>query len=450
MQTKEPDDEVAAVGRERSQTIVSTRSSLRYAISTMILAAFFALPVVARADTVTSAIESPVFALGTIDNRGGWSSFGAAGTGCAVYDHSVTALSSLGLSGNTAYTDLFGSRALRISNAVTSGCFSDHTFSSSVPNEAGETSAVSNGYSGGERQSWYEGAFTIASTVPGSQQTGLSMTMSPDRGDGARMSYLRFVDEASSIGVYFIDYDGVADTFDETKVADLDRTVPHRVKMRLEFVDGIGNDVVTITIDGADVTPAGATTWEDYSRDVGSEPPTVDSMLFRTGGTAAPGTSGLGYLIDNVSSTTPAVASSGPTGPTGPSGSDGTDGADGATGPAGPAGTNGRSDVTSGQPIIANASATIGPANLRRRGSKLRVPILCSTSGGSKCVGTIELRNAKGKVIGSAGFAVKAGSRVVHVPTIKRQRRNSRVRVYLRTFQPNGDVQRSVRIRRVR
>lgn len=416
----------------------STRSSLRYAIGTMILAAFFALPVVARADTVTSAIESPVFGLGTIDNKGGWSSYGAAGTGCAVYDHSVTALASIGLGGNTTFTDLFGSRALRISNAVTSGCFSDHTFSASVPNEAGEASAVSNGFSGGERQTWYEGAFTIASAVPGAQQPGLSMTMSPDRGDGARMSYLRFVDEASSIGVYFIDYDGIADSFDETKVGDLDRSVPHRVKMRLDFVDGVGNDVVTITIDGVDVTPAGATTWEDYSRDVGSEPPTVDSMLFRTGGTSAPATSGFGYLIDNVSSTTPAVASSGPAGETG------------ATGPAGPAGTNGNSDVNAGQPIIANASATIGPANLLRRGSKLRIPILCSTSGNSKCVGTLELRNNKGKVIGSAGFALKAGSRVVHVLTTQRQRRNARVRIYLRTFQPNGDVQRSVRVRRVR
>ena len=46
------------------------------------------------------------------------------------------------------------------------------------------------------------------------------------------------------------------------------------------------------------------TSWEDYYRECESNPTrTVDSLLFRTGGTAAPATFGRGFLVDNLSLT---------------------------------------------------------------------------------------------------------------------------------------------------
>src|SRR2546423_3117741 len=53
-----------------------------------------------------------------------WSSLGADGSGCAVYDHQIV-VNALG--GYTYPT--FGLQSLRLSNAVTSGCFGDQTFS---------------------------------------------------------------------------------------------------------------------------------------------------------------------------------------------------------------------------------------------------------------------------------------------------------------------------------
>ena len=120
----------------------------------------------ARADSNTIGFDA--YALGTIHLQDGWSSAGAAGSGCAVYDHAVVA------SG--------GGNALRISNAVTSGCFGDQTFSKSLVDEAGETSAANDGMSGGTRETHFESEFTLSSMVPGAEQPGLYMSVSPDRG----------------------------------------------------------------------------------------------------------------------------------------------------------------------------------------------------------------------------------------------------------------------------
>ena len=252
----------------------------------------------ARADSNTISFDA--YTLGTIHLQDGWSSAGAAGSGCAVYDHAVV------VSG--------GGNALRISNAVTSGCFGDQTFSKSLVDEAGETSAVNDGMSGGARQPHYEAEFTLASVVPGAQQPGLVMSVSPDRGDGARMSYLRFEDLADGIHVFFDDYQdavpfgtsvgdaagcGAEDDFIETDIATLDRTVSHTVKFVMSFVDGTRNDLVKIYLDG--VLEATGTSWEDYFRYCEGNPTrTVDSLLFRTGGTAAPAPPGSGFLMDDL------------------------------------------------------------------------------------------------------------------------------------------------------
>lgn len=270
------------------------------------IALFASLPATALADSLSIDFEDPPYTLGVIDLKDGWSSFGAAGSGCALYDHKVD--SSLGTLG-------FGLQSLRVSNAITSGCFSDQTFSKSLLDEAGETSAVSDGWSGGTRQSHFESQFSLASTVPGAQQPGLLMSTSPDRGDGARMSYLRFEDQGDGVHVFFDDYQDVAplgtsngdingcsgsDNFIESDIATLDRSVPHTFKFVIDFVDGTRNDVVKIYVDG--VLKKTGTSWEDYFRYCEGNPTRpVDSMLFRTGGTAVPANAGKGFLIDNLS-----------------------------------------------------------------------------------------------------------------------------------------------------
>ncbi len=266
-------------------------------------------PLIAFADSSSINFEPPTYSLGSIHLQDDWSSLGSAGSGCATYDHAVAS--------NTYGYTTFATQSLRLSNAVTSGCFGDQTFSKSLANEAGETSATNAGMSAGTRQAHFDISFDIASTVPSAQQVGMLMSVAPDRGDGARMSYLRFEDGLSGLDVFFDDVQGTGNpaNFVETQVATgLNRATPHRIRFSIDFVDGPSNDVVKIYIDGFLVHTG--TTWENYFRYDNEALPeagtrTVDSLLFRTGGSAVPGNVGKGFLFDNL------TLSSGPT-PVGP------------------------------------------------------------------------------------------------------------------------------------
>src|SRR5437899_6895784 len=84
-------------------------------------------------------------------------------------------------------------------------------FSPSLVNEAGETQALNgNGvltFSGGVRQSHFEVQWAFASLDPnGTVENDSYFSASPDRGDGARMSYIRIEDHVSGIQVFFDDY----------------------------------------------------------------------------------------------------------------------------------------------------------------------------------------------------------------------------------------------------
>jgi hypothetical protein len=277
-----------------------------------ILSLFILTAALSLSASAQTTFESPTFTTGTVHNQNGWSSLGSAGLGCANYDHAITT--------NNAFAPVsFGAQSLRISNAVTGGCFHDGTFSASLANEAGETSAVNNGMSGGIRQNHFEYQFSIASAVPGAEQPGLYMSVSPDRGDGARMSYLRFEDRPDGlIHIIFDDFIdaapfggavgdtaggcGAEDDFTDIDIAQINRTAPHTIKFVMDFYDGARNDVVKIYIDGILVKTG--TSWEDYFRYCeGQQTRTVDSMLFRTGGnTNFPANAGKGFLIDNPTS----------------------------------------------------------------------------------------------------------------------------------------------------
>ena len=259
-------------------------------------------PVVALASSTSIDFES--YAIGTIHNQDGWSSSGAAGSGCAVYDHAVVAAASYGYAS-------FGSRSLRISNAVTSGCFGDQTFSKSLTDEAGETTATNAGLSGGTRKTHFEAQWDFASTTPAAEQVGLSVVASPDRGDGSRMSWVQMTDTPTGLAVNFFDVQGTTDPANfvgPTPVeTGLDRTAPHTIKITIDFIDGPSNDIVRVYVDG-NLRLTG-TTWENYY-EFDSEaqpeggPRTVDSILFRTGGIAMPALAGYGFLIDNLSLST--------------------------------------------------------------------------------------------------------------------------------------------------
>ncbi|HEY3069695.1 MAG TPA: hypothetical protein VGJ34_05215 [Gaiellaceae bacterium] len=209
----------------------------------------------------------------------------------------------------------FGSQALRISDAVTSGSFSDQTFSPGLADEAGETGAYNAGLSGGLRQPHFAASFLIGTTQATQQcpvcPTPLKMTVSPDRGDGARMSFLRFEDQADGVHVFFVDVVdkgpvGTTATFRTSEIATLNRATRHLIQFSIEFKDGPANDTVKIYIDSKLVKTG--TTWEDYYRydpeqtPQGNKVPTVDKLLFREAPMTGANLTDLmnGYLLDRV------------------------------------------------------------------------------------------------------------------------------------------------------
>jgi hypothetical protein len=203
-----------------------------------------------------------------------------------------------------------GSRALRISNGVTSGGFGNQLQTPSLVNEAGEASAEDAPNSGGTRQQRFEGTLTFASAVPGAQQPGLVVSFAPDSGDGTRMSQFRIYDLPAGLEVVVVAYDRANPAFNEIVLASsLDRTQVHTMHFTMDFVDGVDNDVLTADFGTCTSTTVG--TWEDYHRDNFPDNPTkpVDSLLFRQAGAAVPANLGGGILFDNI------VLSSGPTPP---------------------------------------------------------------------------------------------------------------------------------------
>ncbi len=240
----------------------------------------------------STAVDFEAFVTGDVNGQNGWSKTGP-------YDVEVVT--------NTYGFASFGNKSLRVSNAVTSGSFGDQTFSNSLNDEAGESTAVNGGQSGGVRQDYFEASWDFASTITATEQVDLTVTVSPDRGDGARMGWIQMADTATGLAVNFYGYDttlggtcGDLDNFVYVEVVnDLDRTIPHNIKVTMQFNEGINNDIVNLYIDN--VLQYTGKDWEDYFRNC--EPPesrTVDSLLFRVSGTAVPATSGNGFLIDNV------------------------------------------------------------------------------------------------------------------------------------------------------
>jgi hypothetical protein len=261
----------------------------------------------ASADTV-GPISFESYATGPIWGQQGWTP--ASTPSCGPLDIAVSQNSDF-----PAAPASFGAKSYRISNASTTGCFND-SFSPQTINAAGESTAADDGWSGGTRQPMFTAEFSIASST-GALQPGLNIQVSPDRGDGARMSYLRARHTGSALEFEFIDVNGVTGTapcfqcanFRSTTLGPYDATKTHTVKLVMRLLEGPSNDVVQVFIDGVLVHTG--TSWEDYYRlDTESSPGpirvsrTADSLLIRASGTPAPSTAGQGFLIDGLSVTT--------------------------------------------------------------------------------------------------------------------------------------------------
>ena len=261
--------------------------------SLMALSIFAVLALVgvtaAVADPVSPiTFEPPAYSVGNINGQNGWAKTGP-------YDAAVATVSSFPAASGYA----FGTQALRMSNAVTSGSFGDQTFAPPLANAAGESTGFKH----------FDATFSIG-TALATQQPGLTLSVSPDDGTGGRMSYLRFEDQSDGVHVFFDDVTdagplGTVATFNEHDIATLDRAHAHTIRFSIDFVPGPGNDVVNIYVDGA--LKATGTTWENYYRydpeQAGNHNvvPATKTLLFRESGTAVPANSGNGFLIDNVS-----------------------------------------------------------------------------------------------------------------------------------------------------
>jgi hypothetical protein len=295
----------------------------RFAIG-LVIACSAAIVVAEALPTVT--FEN--FSQGSPNGQFGWKSTGSDGLGCdghQNYDHMIAP--------NVTQFASFGRQSLRISNAITSSCLQDQTFSAPVVNEAGETTAFDANVPMGVRQRTFMFAFDVASTLPAMHQQDLQVIASADDGSGGRMSWVRVEDAADGLQVVFADYQdrppfgsnlnpadgrGPEDGFFFTTVASgLDRAAKHRVRMEHSFFDGPHNDVVTLNVDEGRFVHQG-TSWEDYFRwqqgpgDPDQSAPVRESrvarsILFHSRGIDAPNTRGFGFEFDNVDQASGAI-----------------------------------------------------------------------------------------------------------------------------------------------
>ena len=278
----------------------------------------------AGADSVGPiTFESPTYTTGSVNGQDGWTSTGPFDQG-VVND-----------SGFAGAPPAFGTQSLRISDATTSGTFGDQTFSKPTVNAAGEPGADTGGFPTGTLQTHFNASFDFSSATGGGQAGSVAspmlMSVSPDRGDGARMSYVRMEDDGSRWNLYFSEYKdnaplgsggnlndgcGAEDDFTNTAIGNYSLSAPHNIRFEMKLLPGPHNDVVKVYVDGALVVTG--TSWEDYFRYCaesggGTGGPLADQsrivrrLIFRVAGDPHPADAGKGILIDNLSEATGSV-----------------------------------------------------------------------------------------------------------------------------------------------
>jgi len=213
-----------------------------------------------------------------------------------------------------------GNNAWRMSNATTTSGFSNQPWSPSVA-AAGEPGSFLRNDRGADHTSPLNppnpnGGATVGQfffefdfwSSTGAVQPGLALNVSPGpRQSSDRLSFLGLSgDSGGGLGITFFDTNAAGGFVGPVQVATgLDASKVHHVAMQISFVDGVngdgsGNDVVNIFVNG--VLAHTGTTWETFYRlpANGAREVAVDSVMFRASGTAAPATSGNGFVFDNV------------------------------------------------------------------------------------------------------------------------------------------------------
>jgi uncharacterized repeat protein (TIGR01451 family) len=193
----------------------------------------------------------------------------------------------------------FGGQSLRMSNACASGEFSNQTYSPQEPQQVGEQ----------RPNKVFIAEFSVMSKTP-AHQPGLFLSVSPDSGEGSRMSWVGLEDTAAGIRVSVNDTPDVDGEFVAHPGPLLDRTSPHEIRFWIKVNQGIDNDLVRISVDGVDLGQC-FTTWENYYRTAPEQAPppnrntpaTINSLQFRSSVQGPSALLGGGYLFDNVSIT---------------------------------------------------------------------------------------------------------------------------------------------------
>ena len=262
---------------------------------------------VAVADTVETTFEAPTFHLGSVNGQPfglpsppaapGWKSATTTDIPSLPkgYDQEVVA--------NSGAPPEFGGQSLRLSNAFgpAEGTappeYFFQTYSQPTKEAAGESLANTE----------YTAQFSFISFHPNREQPGLKITVSPDNGEGGRMSYIGLTDAPN--GMIKVDFYDTPNPDKEVwgyhELAELPRDKPHTIKFWMKLNPGPNNDFVRILIDGRDVGGC-FTTWENFYRLHSQPVPISDRLLFLSGNKHGdiPSLAGGGYLFDNVTVTT--------------------------------------------------------------------------------------------------------------------------------------------------
>ncbi|MEO6536671.1 MAG: peptidoglycan-binding protein [Candidatus Paceibacterota bacterium] len=269
---------------EASSTEVTTDS---VDSSNAALAPLSEAQVVATTTNTNDGGQFDSFNTGSVNGQGGWTS-----NDTNIDEKIVT---------NTVGPASFGLKAMRVSNAKANESFDQMFAPSFATTSVGEKSDLPVAT---VRDNHFEMSFDFASTVS-TEQPGLAITLSPDRGDGSRMSYIKLADTPTGVDVIFYDVQGTSSpvTFVPTTVATgLDRSVAHNVKLTFDAVEGPSDDIVKVYVDGNLVHTG--TSWENYYRydaEASAEqtPRVIKTVLIRANGTPT-AIQNRGFLLDHV------------------------------------------------------------------------------------------------------------------------------------------------------
>ncbi|MGH6946456.1 MAG: type I secretion C-terminal target domain-containing protein [Kiloniellales bacterium] len=208
--------------------------------------------------------------------------------------------------------DISGNTVWQVSNALTSGAFGNQPFAprpGGIPNPPADPDNSTPNAFAGESATGAAGTRFFAefdfSSATGAAQPGLSVTVSPDSGQGGRQGFFDIEDNGTS-GLRLVTFDVDADGnfIGPIAIADnLSYSEVHRVGIEVLFNDGPGNDVAHYYLDGTLIHTGQS--WEQfYSNFQPALHPNgvpVQTLLFRLSGDPDASVDGEGLFIDNLS-----------------------------------------------------------------------------------------------------------------------------------------------------